>query len=62
MNLFDLPFNLADLPFIGTLVGLLLWCIAAALALLVVEAAIFLWLTFRPMRRTHHGKAATGRT
>ena len=50
MNPFDLPLNFADSPLIGMLAGLLLWSIAAVLALLVVELACFLWLMFRAMR------------
>ena len=50
MNPFDLPLNLADSPLIGMLVGLLLWTIAAAFVILVVELVSFLWLTIHAMR------------
>jgi hypothetical protein len=61
VNYFDLTFNLADSPLIGTLVGLLLWALAAALVLLVVEVACFLWLMVRGLKGIHHDKAVTGK-
>jgi len=63
MNPFDLPLNLADEPLIGMLAGLLLWSIAAALVLLLVELVCFLWLTIRAMRSTHltAGKPVIGK-
>ena len=61
MNFFDLSFNLADSPLVGTLVGLILWSIFAVLALLVVEVACFIWLTVRGLRSIRQGKAATGK-
>jgi hypothetical protein len=57
MNYFVLPFNLPDSPLIEALVGLLIWSIAAALVLLAVETACFLWLTVRGLRSIHHNKA-----
>jgi hypothetical protein len=61
MNLFDFPLNLADLPWIGILAGLLLWSIAAVLVLLLVELVCFLWFMIRSMRSSHltAGKAVT---
>ncbi len=50
MNLFDIFPNLTDLPLIGMLAGLLLWSIAAALVLLFVELASFLWSTVPAMK------------
>jgi len=64
MNLVDLFLDLADLPLIGMLAGLLLWFIAAVILLFFVELAIFLRLTIRAMRSTHltAGKPVIGKS
>jgi len=59
MNHLGLPFNLPDLQMIGTLTGLLIWSISAALVLLVVEITCFLCLTVRRPRSPHRSKALT---
>jgi hypothetical protein len=61
MNFLDLPFNLADLPLIGMLMGLLLWSIATAFVLLVVELLCLIGLTVRSMGSRHPGKSVTGK-